>query len=545
MPRRILEFLCIGTLLAALSLPTALAGLTPTVPLFDNLGSLHHPITTTSVPAQQYFDQGLRLVYAFNFEEAIYSFEEAARQDPDAAMSYWGIALALGPNINAPINKGQERRAYEASQKARTKAAKASPAERALIEALATRYSLSLKATRVSLDRAYADAMRGVARQFPDDPDVGALTADALMNVQPWDYWTPDGQPKGAAEEIVLRLEHLLEKTPDHPGACHYYIHAVEASRQPERAVPCAERLPALMPGAGHVVHMPAHIYMRVGRYHEAAERNEHAATVDQAYLDHRRLTGSYAADYYAHNLHFLWAALSMEGRSAEAIQIARDLIDRVPKEAVKKMPALEGYLPTPYLTLARFGRWSEVLSELPPPQEFRYASGLWHYARGLALTATGRLGSAQAEQAAIEEVIKHLRKAKAPELKIMRTQLEIAARLVAGELAAKREKFDDAVRLLREAARLEGSLPYAEPPYWHQPVRHVLGAVLMAAKRPTEAEAVYREDLQRNPENGWALFGLAQSLRAQGKETEARPIEDQFSTAWYAADVMLAASRF
>ncbi|MBI5854694.1 MAG: hypothetical protein HZB35_05585 [Nitrospirae bacterium] len=532
-------------LLALAGVPCGASVQEPTVPLFDNLGNLHHPITTTSAPAQQYFDQGLRLVYAFNFEEAIYSFEEAVRQDPDAAMSYWGIALALGPNINAPMNKAQERRAYEASQKARTKAAKASPAERALIEALATRYSPSLKATRVSLDRAYAGAMRGVAKQFPDDPDVGALTAEALMNVQPWDYWTPEGQPKGAAEEIVARLERLLEKTPDHPGACHYYIHAVEASRQPERAVPCAERLPTLMPGAGHVVHMPAHIYMRVGRYHEAAERNEHAAMVDHAYFEHRRLTGSYAADYYAHNLHFLWAALSMEGRSAEAIQAARELIDRVPKEAVKKMPALEGYLPTPYLTLARFGRWSELLTELPPSREFRYSLGLWHYARGLAMTATGRLGSAQAEQGAIEELVKSFRKAKAPEQKIMRTQLEIAARLVAAELAAKREKFDDAVRFLREAVRLEESLPYSEPPYWHQPVRHVLGAVLMAAKRPSEAEVIYREDLQRNPENGWALFGLAQSLRAQGKEGDAKLIDERFEKSWYASDVMLTASRF
>lgn len=517
----------------------------PVVPLFDNLGNLHHPITTTVPLAQQYFDQGLRLIYAFNFEEAVNSFEEAARQDPDVAMAYWGTALALGPNINAPMAPSQERRAHDLVQKAKARAAKVTASERAYIEALAGRYSAKTPSKRDVLDRAYASAMREVARQFPDDPDAMVLAAEALMNLQPWDYWTPDGRPKGAATDIVSLLEQVLARAPDHPGACHYYIHAVEASLQPERAVPCAERLPELMPGAGHVVHMPAHIYMRVGRYHEAAERNEHAVSVDHAYLDHRRLVGTYSADYYAHNLHFLWAALTMEGRSTEALKAARELVAKVPKAEMKKGLALEAYLPTPYLTLARFGQWSEVLSELPPPREFRYALGMWHYARGLAMTATGRLGSAQAEQIAIEELIKGVRKAKTPELKILRTQLEIAARVVGGEFAIKRGKYDDAIRLLREAVRLEESLPYQEPPHWHQPVRHVLGAILMEAKRASEAESVYREDLQRHPENGWALFGLVQSLRAQGKEAEVRPIEERFSRAWYAADVILSSSMF
>jgi tetratricopeptide (TPR) repeat protein len=532
-------------LVVALTLRSTEAGPPPAVPLFENLGSLHHPITTASPLAQQYFDQGLRLVYGFNFEEAINAFEEAARQDPEAAMPYWGQALALGPNINAPMPPAQERRAYDLVQRAKTRLAKASPSERALVEALTSRYAAKIPSKRETLDRAYAAAMQAVARRFPDDPDAQVLAADALMNVQPWDYWMADGRPKGAAADIVSLLEGALAKAPDHPGACHFYIHAVEASLQPERAVPCAERLPDLMPGAGHLVHMPAHIFMRVGRYHEAAEQNEQAASVDHAYLEHRRLAGSYATDYYAHNLHFLWAALMMEGRSAEALRAARELVSKVPQADMKKAPLLQVYLPTPYLTLARFGQWSEVLTELPPPKELRYATGMWHFARGLAMAATGRLGSAQAEQSAIEEMVKSLRRAKSSESRILRTQLEIAARVIAGELAAKREKYDEAARLLREAVRLEESLPYQEPPYWHQPVRQVLGAILLTAKRASEAEAVYREDLRRHAENGWSLFGLAQSLRAQGQEAEARPIEEQFSTAWYASDVSLSASRF
>ncbi len=430
-------------------------------------------------------------------------------------------------------------------QKAKARASKATVAERGYIDALAKRYMSGGKAKREALDQAYAAAMQDVAKQFPDDPDALTLAADALMNVQPWDYWHQDGRPKGAADRIVALLEQALAKAPDHPGACHFYIHAVEASRQPQRAVPCAERLPGLMPGAGHLVHMPAHIFMRVGRYHEAAEQNEQAASVDHAYLEHRQLAGSYAIDYYAHNLHFLWAALLMEGRGAEARKTAQELAAKVSKADVKKSPPLEAYVPTPYLTLARFGQWSDVLSELPPPRELRYALGMWHYARGLAMAATGRLGSAQAEQLALEEMVKGLRRAKSSELKIVRTQLEIAARVIGGELASKREKYDEAIRLTQEAVRLEDSLPYQEPPLWHHPVRQVLGALLLTAKRASEAEAVYREDLARHPDNGWSLFGLAQSLRAQGKEVEARPIEERFSTAWYAADVTLSASRF
>ncbi|MDE3034556.1 MAG: hypothetical protein KGO52_15180 [Nitrospirota bacterium] len=515
------------------------------VPLFDNLGTLHHPITTQSEPAQQYFDQGLRLTFGFNHEEAINSFQEAARQDPTAAMPYWGIALALGPNVNAEMDKAQERRALEAIQKAKARLAQTSPQERAYIEALAARYSLDKKADRKKLDRAYADAMRLVARRFPDDADAAVLFAEALMDLSPWDYWTAGGKPKSGLEEIVPTLERVLAQHPDHPGACHYYIHAVEASPQPERALPCAQRLPELMPGAGHLVHMPAHIYMRLGRYRHAVERNAEASDVDQAYLDRRHLTGNYPHGYYLHNIHFLWAALLMEGRNKDALQAAHRLVSRMRERDADKASEPEIFASAPMLTLVRFGRWDDLLREPAPKPEWKLTTGLWHYARSLALTATERFGQAEAEQAEILESIKLLSKQRGTEAETERQVLKVAERVVAGELAAKRRHFDEAVRALKEAVAAEDALRYSEPPLWYAPARQNLGAVLMAFGHPIEAEAVYREDLKRNPENGWSLFGLGKSLRAQDKMEEARAVEDRFRQAWARADVKLTESRF
>jgi len=307
-------------------------------PLFDDLGSLHHPITTTSELAQQYFDQGLRLVYAFNHEEAIRSFEAAAHQDPQAAMVYWGIALALGPNINSAMEQKDEQRAIEMVQKARRLATNAIPREQAYIEALTARYVGRKGVKRKGLDEAYAKAMRSVVQRFPDDLDAATLFAEALMDLRPWDLWKQDGRPQPGTEEIVTTLESVLAQSPDHPGACHYYLHAVEASQQPERALPCAERLPGLMPGAGHLVHMPAHIYMKLGKYHEAVERNQEAAHVDQLYLAGRNQRGEYADGYYIHNLHFLWASLMMEGRNDDALKAARDLTGTIALEEVRRI---------------------------------------------------------------------------------------------------------------------------------------------------------------------------------------------------------------
>ena len=535
------------SVLAALLLSpsAAFAQAQPTVPLFNNLGALHHPITTQSDLAQQYFDQGLRLVYGFNHEEAINSFQEAARQDPLAAMPYWGIALALGPNVNAEMDKTQERRAVEAVRQAKARLAQASPQERAYIDALVTRYSPDKKTNRKKLDQAYADAMRQVSRRFPDDADAAVLFAEALMDTSPWDYWTADGKPKSGLEEIVPTLEQVIARHPDHPGACHYYIHAVEASSQPERALPCAQRLPSLMPGAGHLVHMPAHIYMRLGLYREAVERNVEASDVDQDYLDRRRLTGAYPHGYYLHNIHFLWAALLMEGRSTEAARAARRLVSTMRMEDPDKVGHPDFFAAAPMLTLVRFGRWDELLREPAPRPEWLLAVGLWHYARGLALAATERFGEAEAEQAEILESIKLLSKQRGSEAETEQQVLKVAERVVEGELAAKRRQFPEAIRALKEAVALEDKLRYSEPPLWTIPARQNLGAVLMAVGRPIEAEGVYREDLKRNPENGWSLFGLAQSLRAQEKMEEARAVEDRFRQAWTHADVKLTESRF
>lgn len=514
-------------------------------PLFDNLGTLHHQITTTSEPAQRYFDQGLRLVYAFNHEEAILSFQEAARQDPQAAMAYWGIALASGPNINAAMSKEDGRRAVDAIQKARAHAKTVSAAEQAYIDALSKRYLSARKATRASLDAAYAEAMRTVWRRYPDDPDAGILFAEALMNLRPWDLWTSDGKPKSGTAELVSVIEQVLEQHPEHPGACHYYIHALEASPHPEQALACADRLPGLMPGAGHLVHMPAHLYMRLGKYHEAAERNEHAAHVDQVYLASRTPSGNYADGYYSHNLHFLWASLMMEGRSEEAMKVARELTKTITEHEARTDKWKEFYLPVPLYSMIRFGRWDELLHEPPAPKGLLLLDGMWRLGRGLALAATGRLPGAEGEHYALVNLTKQIRRDRSEGDKIARALLKIAERMLAGEIAARRQRYDDAIRALKESIKLEDSLPYAEPPHWPLPVRQYLGTVLLMASRPAEAEAQYKADLARNPENGWALFGLVQSLRAEQQDEAARIEEARFAKAWTYADVTLTASRF
>lgn len=514
------------------------------VTVFENLGTLHHPITTRSKEAQRYFDQGLRLVYAFNHEEAIRAFEEAARLDPSAAMAYWGIALALGPNINADMDKTDERRAWEALQKARSYSAHVTPAEQAYLHAISTRYSLK-GLTRAALDKAYAGAMRVLWTQFPEDPDAGALFAEALMDLHPWDLWTADGKPKSGTEEIVSTLEAVLARAPNHPGACHYYIHAMEASPTPERALPCAERLPSLMPGAGHLVHMPAHIHMRLGHYHEAAEQNAQAAEIDRRYLAGRASTGDEVEGYYRHNLHFLWASLLMEGRSAEAMKVARQLTGTMTEADARRDSSQELYLPVPLWTMIRFGQWETLLRELPPPNTLRLKQAIWRLGRGMALGASGRVPGAEGEHAALATLAKRFARNRTTEERTERALIQIAERLLAGEIAVHHKHYDAAITALREAIKLEDALPYSEPPFWPIPVRHYLGVVLQKAGQAQEAETVYRADLIKNPHNGWAAYGLMQSLRAQRKDREANEVEQQWKRAWAHADVNLVASRF
>lgn len=515
------------------------------VPLFSNFGTLHHPITTVSTHAQQYFDQGLRLVFAFNHEEAINSFREAARLDPQAAMPHWGIALALGPNINLPMAPALEKQAVDEVQTAVKLAERVTQQERAYIEALATRYSTAPGASRAKLDAAYAGAMKTLRQRYPDDATAGTLYAESLMDLQPWDYWTLDGKPKGRAEDIVATLEQVLTINPNHPGACHYYIHAVEASSRPERALPCAERLATLAPGAGHLVHMPAHIYLRLGLYEKASEHNAHAVAIDHEYLEHRKLSGIYPVGYYPHNVHFLWAALTMEGRSKEALEAARKLTGMVPWELAQKEAAMEEFTPTLTFALVRFGQWNELLALPKPPEELSYTTVIWRYGRGVALAATKRFDEAQREHEALVDAIGRLPEGRTVGVVPVIQLARIAESVLTGEIAARQGRFDVAIKTLEEATALEDAVRYYEPPLWHVPSRHSLGAVLLQAGRAPDAELVYRQDLRQHPRNGWALFGLEQSLKAQKKEGEAAAVHKELQQAWARADITLVGSRF
>ena len=514
-------------------------------PLLDGLGVHHHAVTTTSREAQRYFDQGLRLVYAFNHDEATRAFREAARLDPGCAMAWWGVALAAGPNYNLPIDDARDRVARDAMTQAIALAPKASEPERAYVDALAKRYARPSGTDRKRLDRDYADAMREVARQHPDDLDAATLFAESLMVLRPWDLWTLDGKPQPGTTEIVETLEGVLARDPNHPGANHYYIHAVEASPDPGRALASAERLGRLAPAAGHLVHMSAHVYMRVGRYADAAEANRRAITADERYIARQNADGVYPQMYYPHNIHFLWSAASMEGRSAEAIAAASKLTAQVTPAALRQMPMLELFAPTTLFALARFGKWNQLLAVPAPGEEFQVYSGMWHYTRGLALAATGKVDEAAREQVRVAK----LATAVAADRVIGDNQpakrhLELAAAELAGEIAARRGRTDEAVKQLQEAVRLEDQLPYTEPPAWWRPTRHVLGAVLLEGGRPVEAEAVYREDLRRNPENGWSLLGLSLSLRDRDPAA-AGSADARFRMAWARADMQPRSSRF
>lgn len=513
-------------------------------PLWNNLGSYSHSITTTSPRAQAYFDQGLRLTYGFNHWEAQRSFREAARVDPACAMCQWGIALTYGANYNDPTNPDREQGALAAARNAQALAATASPAERALIDALLKRHQPG--GERAALDRAYADAMRDVAQRFPDDLEAATFFADAMMNLRPWNLWTPEGQPQPGTEEIVRTLEGVLAKNPNHPGALHLYIHAVEASQTPGRATAAADRLRALMPGAGHLVHMPSHIYLRVGRYDDSVTVNVRAAEADRAYFRQSTPSPIYRGMYYPHNLDFIWHAASLDGRSAETLRAAREFAGEAPLDMLRQMSDMETAPAAPIFALVRFGRWEEVLREPAPPADLPYWRGVWHYARGLAYAGTARPAEAQRELAALQAVRDGV-----PEARTLagffktREMLTLAVEVLSGELAARRGEWDAAVRHLAEAARIQDGHWFTEPPPWYFPVRQSLGAVLLSAGRTAEAEAVYREDLRRNPENGWSLFGLAQALRAQGKTEEAITTDARFRRAWARSDVTLTSSRF
>ena len=493
-----------------------------TVPLFDNLGDHSHPVSTSSALAQRYFDQGLRLIYAFNHDEARRAFEKAARLDPDLAMAHWGVALALGPNINAPLTPARERAAARAIKRAMAALESASDAERDYIHALAVRYQAG-PGDRRERDQAYAEAMRGLAAAYPDDLDAATLYAEALMDLRPWRLWTPAGEPEPGTLEIVATLESVLDRDPDHPGANHYHIHAVEASPHPERALPSAERLGDLVPGAGHLVHMPSHIFMRLGRYAEASDANARAAAADREYLALARPEGIYPMMYVPHNLHFLAVSAAFEGRRAVSLRAAREAAAAAPDAMVEHMPMLESFRAAPVLSMVRFGAWEEVLAEPSPPVEQRYAVAAHQWARSVALARLGRVEEARREQACFEAL-----RAEVPEtLTLVGNNpaprvLDVASRYLEGEMALAGGDLDGALIALHGAAEAEDALAYGEPPDWPLPARHPLAAALLEAGRAAEAERVVREDLLRYPENGWALSLLEESLRREGRPAEA-----------------------
>lgn len=513
----------------------------PKVPLFDNLGTHHYAISTAVPLAQRYFDQGLRLYYGFNHAESIRAFEEATRLDPECAMCYWGVALAHGPNINAPMEREAALAAYQAIREAIAREAKATPRERALIRALAARYATEPPDDRSALDAAYARELRQVVRSHPDDLEAATLYAEALMDLSPWNYWTADGTPRSDTREILGQLERVMAANPDHPGANHLYIHAVEAV-QPERAVAAAERLARLMPGAGHIVHMPGHIYVRVGRYQDAIEANEHAVHADETYIrDHRPGAGLYTLSYYPHNYDFMAFAASMIGRSAQAIGAAEKMTTIVPKEMLREpgMAFLQHHMTRHLQMKVRFSRWDDILAAPAPPDDLPHARAMWQYARGRALAARGGVKEAQA---ALEQV-----RATAKDPKVASTRLEfntsgailgIASEVLAGHIAATQRDDRTAATHFREAARLEDALTYGEPPDWSVPVRQELGMVLLRAGRAADAEQAFREDLKRFPDNGWSLRGLELSLREQGRTAEGDKVRAQFDKTWATADV-------
>jgi tetratricopeptide (TPR) repeat protein len=514
-------------------------------PRLQNLGSHTFKVTTASKRAQLFINQGVNLAYGFNHAEAARAFAEAARLDPDLAMAYWGRALVLGPNINAPMTPEDEPKAYELARKAVALKSKASPREQAYIDAVAKRYTGKAD-DRAAADRAYADAMRTLSDRYPDDLDAKVMYAESLMDLRPWNYRTRDGVAYPETTEAVAALEAVLAKHPNHPGALHYWIHLWEPTDTPERAEAEADRLLPLMPGAGHIVHMPAHIYQRVGRHRDVVTSNRMAVAADEDYIAQCRAQGLYPLAYYPHNVHFIWMGATASGQSKVALEAADKVAASIPREALGEVPILQAFLVVPYWAKVQFGRWDEILADTGPSHDTPFTRGAWLYARGMAFARKGRLAEAEKELALLKEVVAD------PSLDAQVTFsantglaiLRIAPLVVEAEIAAKKEDWDRALLLLERAVRYEDGLIYQEPADWHSPVRQTLGAVLLEAGRPDEAEAVYWEDLKKNVANGWSMSGLAKALSAQGKTAEAAAVGERFRKAWVDADVTLVGSR-
>jgi tetratricopeptide (TPR) repeat protein len=508
--------------------------------LVAGLGSLHHPVTTSRPEAQKFFDQGLTFVYAFNHPEAVRSFERAAQLDPQMSMAYWGIALALGSNINSEIDTERERAAYTAVQKARGLAAGGPLQERRYVEALARRYAFPPQADRKTLNLEYKNAMAELVRTYPDDLDAATLFAEAAMVLRPWRLWTADGKPEDGTLEIVTVLESVLRRNPDHIGAIHYYIHAVEASPHPEWALASAQKLPRLVPAAGHLVHMPAHIYERLGDYRAAAQSNREAARADEALVKARGVEEPSALMYYSHNLHFLAVAESMAGRFSESLAAARKLEAHVAPHR-RTTPAVEVFLPTSTLLLVRFRKWSDVLTLPKPEATLATPITYWHFARGMAFASTGDPAKAEQEHQSFLNAEKGITEEMAGAGGVMSEGARrVADHVLRARIAGAKGDPKSEIDVLRKGVEIEDALAYDEPPAWYLPTRESLGGALLRSGQAAAAEQVLRADLERNRRNGRSLFGLMGALASQGRAYDAAFVRQEFERAWQGADTQL-----
>lgn len=517
-------------------------------PLFAGLDVYHYPITTTSKLAQKYFDQGFVLNYGFNHAEASRAFREAIRQDPDCAMCYWGLAYVLGPNYNAGMEGDMLSAANEAVSMAQLKMHKASAKEQALISALAKRYPKEKGVDHTPYNQAYADAMRSVLKQYPKDVDIAAMTAEALMNLHPWDLWSKSGEPQAWTPEIVEILESALAQDPDHPQAIHLYIHTMESAPNPEVALEATNRLRFLVPGSGHLLHMPSHLYINTGHYHEGSLANERAVKVDSAYVEACHAAGIYPMAYYPHNWHFLAACAALEGRGERALEASRYMADFVVDQEAMRDPSLatlQHYYTIPWYIMVKFAMWDDILNEPKPDQALKYPFAIWTYARGMALAAKGDFVGAQEALKTISAIEKDesIQEMTVWEINKITDLVRIARLVVAGEIARRQGNYKEAIAQFGKAVAYEDQLNYNEPPDWFFSIRHLLGDVLLKDKQYLEAERVYREDLKELRNNGWALKGLYQSLENQGKVSEAKSVLKRFKESWQWANVELESS--
>lgn len=517
-------------------------------PRFKGLDGIDFKISTTSTEAQDYFNQGMMLSYGFNHAEAARSFYEAARLDSTCAMAYWGFAYVLGPNYNGGMEEDNFQRAYDAAIKAKSLSANCTPREKALIEALTSRYAATPPANRSPLDIAYAAAMKKVNAQFPKDPDIGALYAESIMDLHPWDLYDKKTKaPKSWTPELIRVLEHLMKANPTHPGAHHFYVHALEASATPERALPSAKLLDTLVPGAGHLVHMPSHIYINTGDYHLGSLSNIRAVETDSVYTTACHAQGAYPLAYYPHNYHFLAATATLEGNSALAWNAARKL-QQHSSEEIMRMPGwgtLQHYYTIPYYMAVKLSMWDTILSLTPPANDLVYPAAIWHYAKGMAFLGKHDLSNAQKEMDSVNKLaadttLQHLT---VWGINTTADLVNIAAKVLSAGMAWQKKETDKAISLLKEAVAIEDNLNYNEPPDWFFSVRHHLGAILLKAGKYDEAEKVYKQDLKNWRKNGWALMGLYNTLSLQGRKKEAEKIHTDFVEAWKHADLKITAS--